>query len=52
MMALEFLFFYLFGEGKENWQHLSNIVRVAPGMADFSIYRIFPVFADPIVIYA
>ena len=35
MMALEFLFFYLFGEGKENWQHLSNIVRVAPGMAMF-----------------
>lgn len=35
MMALEFLFFYLFGEGKENWQYLSNIVRVAPGMAMF-----------------
>ena len=35
IMALEFLFFYLFGEGKENWQHLSNIVRVAPGMALF-----------------
>lgn len=35
LMALEFLFFYLFGEGKENWQHLSNIVRVAPGMAMF-----------------
>lgn len=35
IMALEFLFFYLFGEGKENWQYLSNIVRVAPGMAMF-----------------
>ncbi len=35
LMALEFLFFYLFGEGKENWQHLSNIVRTAPGMAMF-----------------
>ncbi len=35
LMALEFLFFYLFGEGKENWQHLSNIVRIAPGMAMF-----------------
>jgi len=35
IMALEFLFFYLFGEGKENWQHLSNIVRIAPGMAMF-----------------
>ncbi len=35
IMALEFLFFYLFGEGKENWQYLSNIVRIAPGMAMF-----------------
>lgn len=35
IMALEFLFFYLFGEGKENWQYLNNIVRVAPGMAMF-----------------
>lgn len=35
IMALEFLFFYLFGEGKENWQHLNNIVRVVPGMALF-----------------
>lgn len=35
LMALEFLFFYLFGEGKDNWQYLSNIVRVAPGMALF-----------------
>lgn len=35
LMVLEFLFFYLFGEGKENWQYLSNIVRVAPGMAMF-----------------
>lgn len=35
IMALEFLFFYLFGEGKENWQQLSNIVRIAPGMAMF-----------------
>lgn len=35
LMVLEFLFFYLFGEGKENWQYLYNIVRVAPGMAMF-----------------
>lgn len=35
IMALEFLFFYLFGEGKGNWQYPSNIVRVAPGMAVF-----------------
>lgn len=33
--TLEILIFYLFGEGKENWQYLSNIVRVAPGMAMF-----------------
>lgn len=37
MMALEFLFFYLFGEGKGNWQYLSNIVRVAPGMIVFFV---------------
>ena len=35
IMALEFLFFYLFGEGKENWQYLSSFVRIAPGMAMF-----------------
>lgn len=35
LVALEFLFFYLFGEGKENWQYLGNIVRIAPGMALF-----------------
>ncbi len=37
LMALEFLFFYLFGEGKDNWQYLSNLVRVVPGMALFFI---------------
>lgn len=37
LTALQFLFFYLFGEGKDNWQYLSNIVRVAPGMALFFI---------------
>lgn len=35
IMVLEFLFFYLFGEGKGNWQYVSNIVRTAPGMAAF-----------------
>lgn len=35
LMALEFLFFYLFGEGKDNWQYLSNFVRVMPGMTLF-----------------
>lgn len=35
LVALEFLFFYLFGEGKENWQYLNNLVRVVPGMSMF-----------------
>lgn len=35
LSALQILFFYLFGEGKDNWQYLSNIIRVAPGMALF-----------------
>ncbi|MCM1268306.1 MAG: ABC-2 transporter permease [Bacteroidales bacterium] len=35
IMTLQFLFFYLFGEGKDNWQYLSNIVRVVPGMVVF-----------------
>lgn len=35
LVALETLFFYLFGEGKDNWQYLNNFVRMAPGMAMF-----------------
>ena len=35
LTAVEFLFFYVLGEGKGNWQYLSNIVRVAPGMGMF-----------------
>lgn len=35
LMVAEFFFFYLFGEGKGNWQYLNNVVRVAPGMAMF-----------------
>ena len=35
LTAVEFLFFYVLGEGKGNWQYLSNIVRVAPGMGLF-----------------
>lgn len=35
IVTLEFLLFYLFGEGKDNWQYLSNIVRITPGMALF-----------------
>jgi len=39
--SVEFLIFYLFGEGKENWQYLIGIVRVAPGMALFFIGSYF-----------
>lgn len=35
LTSLQLLFFYLFGEGKDNWQYLSNIVRVLPGMVLF-----------------
>lgn len=35
IVALEYLISYLFGEGKDNWQYLGNIVRIAPGMAMF-----------------
>lgn len=35
LVTLQNLFFYLFGEGKDNWQYLNNIVRTAPGMAMF-----------------
>lgn len=35
LVALQTMFFYLFGEGKDNWQYLNNIVRTAPGMAMF-----------------
>lgn len=35
LVTLQNLFFYLFGEGKDNWQYLSNIIRTAPGMVLF-----------------
>lgn len=35
LVTLQNLFFYLFGEGKDNWQYLNNLVRTAPGMAMF-----------------
>ena len=38
IVALEYLISYLFGEGKSNWQYLSNIVRVAPGMGMFFLF--------------
>lgn len=37
IVSLELLFFYLFGEGKGNWQYLSNFMRVAPGMVMFFV---------------
>lgn len=38
IVALEYLLGYLFGEGKNNWQYLGNIVRIAPGMAMFFLF--------------
>ncbi|MDE7232232.1 MAG: hypothetical protein K2N37_04070 [Lachnospiraceae bacterium] len=38
IVALEYLISYLFGEGKSNWQYLSNVVRVAPGMGMFFLF--------------
>lgn len=35
LVTLQNLFFYLFGEGKDNWQYLNNFVRTAPGMVMF-----------------
>lgn len=35
LVTLQFLFFYLFGEGKDNWQYLNNLVRTVPGMTMF-----------------
>ena len=38
IVALEYLISYLFGEGKNNWQYLGNIVRIAPGMGMFFLF--------------
>lgn len=35
IITFEYVFSYLFGEGKDNWQYLSNFVRIIPGMALF-----------------
>lgn len=35
LTAVEFLFFYVFSEGKGNWQYVCSLMRVAPGMALF-----------------
>jgi len=33
IIALEYLLFYLFAEGKDNWLYLGNIVKLVPAMA-------------------
>ena len=38
IVALEYLISYIFGEGKDNWQYLGNIVRIAPGMGMFFLF--------------
>ncbi|MDE7428410.1 MAG: ABC-2 transporter permease [Lachnospiraceae bacterium] len=38
IVALEYLISYIFGEGKSNWQYLSNLVRVVPGMGMFFLF--------------
>lgn len=38
IVALEYMLSYIFGEGKNNWQYLGNIVRVAPGMGMFFLF--------------
>lgn len=38
IVALEYLISYVFGEGKNNWQYLGNIVRIAPGMGMFFLF--------------
>lgn len=35
LVTLQNLFFYLLGEGKDNWQYLNNLVRTVPGMVMF-----------------
>lgn len=38
IVALEYLISYIFGEGKNNWQYLGNIVRIAPGMGMYFLF--------------
>lgn len=35
LVTLQNLFFFLFGEGKDNWQYLNNLVRTLPGIVMF-----------------
>lgn len=38
IVTLEYLISYIFGEGKNNWQYLGNVVRIAPGMGMFFLF--------------
>lgn len=38
IVALEYILSYIFGEGKNNWQYVGNLVRVAPGMAMYFLF--------------
>lgn len=38
IVALEYLISYLCGEGKNNWQYVGNLVRIAPGMAMYFLF--------------
>lgn len=46
IVALEYLISYVFGEGKNNWQYLGNVVRVAPGMGMFFLFMFILEKAD------
>lgn len=38
IVALEYLLSYIFGEGKNNWQYVGNLVRIAPAMAMYFVF--------------
>lgn len=38
IVALEYLISYIFGEGKNNWQYVGGIVRIAPGMVMYFLF--------------
>lgn len=46
IVAFEYLISYIFGEGKNNWQYLGNIVRIAPGMGMFFMFMFILEKAD------
>lgn len=46
IVALEYLLSYVLGEGKNNWQYVGNIVRVAPGMVMYFMFMFIFTKAD------